>query len=65
MSKAKEFAKTCAEALGFQGRLLLFAGGVLGLLFPGMVGYVILSGVAKGLKDADIRKMIEELEESA
>jgi len=64
MSKASELAKTFGEALGFQGRVLLFAGGVLGLLFPGMVSYVILSGVAKGLKDVDIRKMIEELEES-
>jgi hypothetical protein len=62
MSKASEFAKTCADAMGFKGRLMLFAAGLLGLFFPGAVAYVLLTGFAKGLKDADIAKMLEELE---
>jgi len=62
VSKASEFAKTCADAMGFKGRLMLFTAGVLGLFFPGTVIYSLLIGVARGLKDADIAKMLEELE---
>lgn len=61
MSKASEFAKTCADVMGFKGRLILFAAGVMGLFFPGTVIYSLLIGVARGLKDADIAKMLEEL----
>ena len=62
MSKASEFAKECADAMGFKGRLMLFAAGILGLFFPGTVIYSLLIGIARGLKDADIAKMLEELE---
>ena len=64
MSNSTEFAKTCKEVLGIKGRFLLFALGVAGLFFPGLVGYIILSGVAKGLKDADVRVMLVELKQS-
>jgi hypothetical protein len=60
--KANEFAKECADAMGFKGRLMLFAAGFLGLFFPGTVIYSLLIGVARGLKDADIAKILEELQ---
>jgi len=60
-NSAMDFAKTCKEVLGIKGRFLLLALGVAGLFFPGLVGYIILSGVAKGLKDADVRLLLEEL----
>ena len=63
MSKASDFAKTCKEVLGIKGRFLLFGLGIAGLFFPGLVSYIILSGVAKGLKDVDFRAMLEELEQ--
>ena len=62
MSKMNELAKTCAEVLGVKGRLMLFACGIVGLFFPGTIGAIILKGVAKGLKDANIRLMLEMLE---
>ena len=62
MSNANDFAKTCKEVLGIKGRFLLFALGIAGLFFPGLVGYIILSGVAKGLKEVDVRAMLEELD---
>lgn len=62
MSKMNELAKTCAEVLGFKGRLALFACGIIGLFFPGTISAVILKGVAKGLKDTNIRLMLEVLE---
>ena len=62
MSKMNDFAKTCAEVLGFKGRLILFACGIVGLFFPGTVGAIILKGVAKGLKDVNVRLMLEVLE---
>ena len=58
-----DFAKTCKEVLGIKGRFLLLGLGIAGLFFPGLVGYIILSGVAKGLKDVDVRAMLEELEQ--
>jgi hypothetical protein len=61
MSKQTEVMKTCAETLGFKGRFALLAFGVLGLFFPGLVTYLLLSGMAKGLKDVDIQQMLEEL----
>jgi hypothetical protein len=61
MSKRTEVMKTCAETLGFKGRFALLAFGVLGLFFPGLVTYLLLSGMAKGLKDVDIQQMLEEL----
>lgn len=60
--KPTNFAKTCADVLGLKGRLLLFLAGFLGLFFPGTVAYALLMGIAKGLKDTDIKKMLEELE---
>jgi hypothetical protein len=65
MSKASELSKRCAEALGFKGRFALLAFGVLGLFFPGLVTYLLLSGIAKGLKNVDIQQMLEELEDDA
>jgi hypothetical protein len=62
MSRMNELAKTCGEVLGFKGRLMLFACGIVGLFFPGMIGAIILKGIAKGLKDANIRQMLEVLE---
>lgn len=62
MSKAGEFAKTCADVMGFKGRLMLFTAGILGLFFPGIVVYSLLTGIARGLKDVDIATMLEELE---
>lgn len=62
MSKMNELAKTCAEVLGFRGRLMLFACGIVGLFFPGMISAIILKGIAKGLKDINIRLMLEVLE---
>lgn len=62
MSKMNELAKTCAEVIGFKGRLTLLACGIVGLFFPGTISAIILEGVAKGLKDANIRLMLEALE---
>ena len=61
MSKQTELIKTCADVLGFKGRFFLFTCGIIGLFFPGFVGYCLLKGVAKGLKDVDIQQMLEEL----
>jgi hypothetical protein len=61
MSKGTELMKTCADVLGFKGRFFLLACGIIGLFFPGLVGYCLLKGVAKGLKDVDIQQMLEEL----
>ncbi len=61
MSKEMEFAKTCGEVLGFQGRFILLACGIVGLFFPGFIGYCLLKGIAKGLKDVDIQRMLDEL----
>lgn len=50
-------SETCTEfrkALGFKGRLMLFVLGFIGLLFPGWVAYVVLSGLAKCTKDQDL-----------
>lgn len=62
MSKMNELAKTCAEVLGFRGRLMLLACGIAGLFFPGTIGAIILKGIAKGLKDTNIRLMLKVLE---
>ena len=61
MSKETEFARTFADALGLQGRFILLACGIVGLFFPGFIGYCLLKGIAKGLKDVDIQRMLEEL----
>lgn len=61
MSKSTELAKEFGQALGFKGRLFILLLGVVGLFFPGWVTYVALVGIAKGLKDADIRLFLEEL----
>jgi hypothetical protein len=39
MSKQTEVMKTCADVLGFKGRFFLLACGIIGLFFPGFVGY--------------------------
>jgi hypothetical protein len=65
MSKASDFCKTCAETLGFKGRFSLLAFGVFGLFFPGLVTYLLLSGIAKSLKNVDIQQMLKELEDDA
>lgn len=62
MSKMNELAKACGEVLGFKGRLMLFACGIFGLFFPGTIGAIILKGIAKGLKDTNIRQMLEVFE---
>ena len=61
MSKQTEVMKTCADVLGFKGRFFLLACGIIGLFFPGFVGYCLLKGIAKGLEDVDIQQMLEEL----
>jgi hypothetical protein len=66
MSKASDFCKTCAETLGFKGRFSLLAFGVLGLFFPGLVTYLLLSVIAKSLENVDIlQQMLKELEDDA
>ena len=61
MSKQTEVMKTCADVLGFKGRFILLACGIIGLFFPGFVGYCLLKGIAKGLEDVDIQQMLKEL----
>ena len=61
MSKRTEVMKTCADVLGFKGRFFLLACGIIGLFFPGFVGYCLLKGIAKGLEDVDIQQMLKEL----
>lgn len=62
MSKMSELAKTCGEVFGFRGRLMLLVCGIIGLFFPGTIGAIILKGIAKGLKDTNIRQMLKALE---
>jgi hypothetical protein len=62
MSKMQELAKICGEVLGFKGRLMLLACGIAGLFFPGTISAIVLKGMAKSLKDTDIRMILEELE---
>jgi len=56
--------ETCTEfrkALGFKGRLVLFALGFIGLLFPGWVTYVALAGIAKCTKDQNMLEFLKQL----
>ena len=56
-------SETCTEfrkAMGFKGRFILFALGFVGLFFPGWTAYVVLSGVAKCIKDQDMFKYLEQ-----
>lgn len=64
MTSSTKLAKEFAEILGFKGRFLLLLMGIVGLFFPGMIAYSVLLGVAKGLKDADIQLLLEELRNS-
>jgi hypothetical protein len=44
-----------------RGALSCLHAALLDCFFPGFVGYCLLKGVAKGLKDVDIQQMLEEL----
>ena len=63
MSKTSEFAETFRKQLGFKGRFILLACGIVGLFFPGIICYAVFSGMAKAMKDFDVRAMLDELEQ--
>ena len=56
-------SETCKEfnkAMGIKGRFLLFILGFVGLLFPGWVVYVVISGLAKCTKNEEMLKYFEQ-----
>ena len=63
MSKAAGFAETFRKQLGLKGRFTLLACGIVGLFFPGIICYAVFSGMAKAMKDFDVRAMLDELEQ--
>jgi len=57
-------SETCKEfnkAMGIKGRFFLFVLGFIGLLFPGWVAYVILSGLAKCTEDKNMYALLKQL----
>ena len=63
MATQTEWAKAFGEMLGFKGRMTMLLFGVVGLFFPGTVMYSLLLGITKGLKDYDVQKLIEDLQD--
>jgi hypothetical protein len=47
--------------MGIKGRFFLFVLGFIGLLFPGWVAYVVLSGLAKCTEDKNMYALLKQL----
>jgi len=61
MISIAETCKAFNKTMGIKGRFLLFVLGFIGLLFPGWVAYVVLSGLAKCTEDKNMYVLLKQL----